>query len=313
MSNSGHAVIIDKKIEGRIFDIQRFSLHDGPGIRTLVFLKGCPLRCIWCSNPESQKYNPEIMFNAATCMDCGTCKAVCPQNAIEENKNTDRINRQWCDECGSCTEACPTQALQFSGNNMSVATVLTEIEKDREFYESSGGGVTFSGGEPLGQPEFLKHVLMACKSRDIHTALETCGVANWEHLENILAYTDLFLYDVKQMDPVEHEKLTGYDNRLVLENLEKLCRIGANVIIRMPVVPGLNDSEKNLTATAELMIRFDIAEIHLLPYHNYGENKYRMLGNDYSLTDLEPVLEKNLDAPKHLFERYGLRANIGGE
>ena len=313
MSSSDHAVIANQQIEGRVFDIQRFSLHDGPGIRTLVFLKGCPLRCIWCSNPESQKYNPEIMFNAATCMDCGTCKAVCPQNAIEENKNTDRINRQWCDECGSCTEACPTQALQFSGNSMSVAAVLTEIEKDRGFYESSGGGVTFSGGEPLGQPEFLKHLLRTCKSRDIHTALETCGVAKWEHFENILSYTDLFLYDVKHMDPVEHEKLTGNHNRLALENLEKLCRIGANVIIRMPVVPGLNDSEKNLTATAELMIRFDIAEIHLLPYHNYGENKYRMLGNDYSLTDLEPVLEKNLDAPKHLFERYGLRANIGGE
>ena len=253
------------------------------------------------------------MFNASICMDCGTCRSLCPQNAIRENKNTPRINRHRCDECGSCTEACPTRALQLSGKSMSVSAVLGEIEKDRKFYESSGGGVTFSGGEPLGQPEFLKHLLMACKSRGIHTVLETCGVGRWEYLENILSDTDLFLYDIKQMDPVKHEKLTGYDNRSVLENLEKLCSNGANLIIRMPVVPGLNDSKKNLTATAELMIRLAIAEIHLLPYHNYGENKYLMLGNDYALTDLEPVLEKNLDVQKHLFERYGIRVVIGGE
>jgi pyruvate formate lyase activating enzyme len=313
MSSRDHAAVPGKKIKGRVFDIQRFSLHDGPGIRTLVFLKGCPLRCVWCSNPESQKYDPEIMFDASKCMDCGTCIAVCPLNAIEENKTVHRINRQRCNSCGNCTEACPTRALRFSGNRMSVKTVLKEIEKDREFYDSSGGGVTFSGGEPLGQPEFLKHLLMACKSRDFHTALETCGSVKWEHFENILAYTNLFLYDVKQMDPVEHEKLTGNDNRWVLENLEKLCRIGANVIIRMPVVPGANDSEKNLTATAELVTRLGITEIHLLPYHNYGESKYRMLGNDYALMDLEPASGKHLDAPKRVFERYGLRVSIGGE
>lgn len=313
MSSSHHAVAADQQVEGRVFDIQRFSLHDGPGIRTLVFLKGCPLRCIWCSNPESQQSKPEILFNASKCMGCGTCASVCPQNAIDQKNDTDPIIRSRCDACGICTEACPTRALQFSGNRMSVAAVITEIEKDRKFYESSGGGVTFSGGEPLGQPEFIKHLLMACKTCDIHTALETCGATKWEHFEGILTYTDLFLYDIKQMDPAKHKKITGCDNRLVLGNLEKLCRNGANVIIRIPVVPGMNDSEKNLTATAELMTRLGIAEIHLLPYHNYGESKYRMLGTDYGLEDLEPELEKNLAAPKHLFEGYGITVNIGGE
>ncbi len=313
MKRCEHAIPEVQTIGGSVFDIQRFSLHDGPGIRTLVFLKGCPLRCTWCSNPESQKFLREIMFNASKCIDCGTCSEICPQNAIRKNRSFHRIDRELCDTCGNCCEECPTQALQWSGKHMSVAEVLAEIEKDREFYENSGGGVTFSGGEPLSQPEFLKNLLIECHSHGIHTAVETCGFCRWEYLQDIIPFTDLFLYDLKHMDPVEHKKLTGYDNARVLENLEWLCKETANIIIRMPIVPRLNDSESNLTAAAKLMDRLNIKEIHLLPYHNYGESKYDMLGSDYSLKDLNTLSEQNLEAPKRIFEKHGLKVNIGGE
>jgi pyruvate formate lyase activating enzyme len=313
MKGSEHAIPEGQTIGGLVFDIQRFSLHDGPGIRTLVFLKGCPLKCIWCSNPESQKFPREIMFNASKCIDCGTCSEICPQKAIRKNNTTHRLDRNLCDACGNCCEECPTQALQWSGKYMSVAEVLAEIEKDREFYENSGGGVTFSGGEPVSQPEFLKNLLIECKAHGVHTATETCGFCQWEDLQNIMPFTDLFLYDLKHMDPVEHERLTGHDNKRVLENLEWLRKEGADIIIRMPIVPGLNDSGSNLTATAELMDRLKLKEIHLLPYHNYGESKYEMLGDDYSLKDLKTVSEQDLEAPKRLFEQYGLIVNIGGE
>lgn len=300
-------------LEGIVFDIQRFSLHDGPGIRTIVFLKGCPLKCIWCSNPESQKFSQEIMFNAAKCIDCGTCEDVCPQGAVSENNQIYRIHTQLCDLCGRCCEQCPTQALKWSGKPLRVSAVLAEIEKDRAFYESSGGGVTFSGGEPLGQPAFLKMLLTKCRSRDIHTAVETCGFVRWAYLQDILAVTDLFLYDLKHMDPAAHERITGYDNRLILENIEKLSRCGATVVVRMPVVPGLNDSEKNLNDTAELMTKLGIHEIHLLPYHNFGESKYAMLGKDYALKDADAVSDPGLETPRRLFERHGVIVNIGGE
>jgi pyruvate formate lyase activating enzyme len=301
------------KTDGLVFDIQRFSLHDGPGIRTIVFLKGCPLKCVWCSNPESQKFHREIMFSASKCIDCGTCMEVCPQNAIKEDNQDYRIDTELCDLCGKCCEECPTQALQLSGQHLSISDLVSEIEKDREFYESSGGGVTFSGGEPLGQPEFLKDILVACVERGIHTAVETCGYTKWENLENIIPHTDLFLYDLKHMDAATHEKMTGYDNRLILENLDKLSRTDANIIIRMPIIPGVNDSEKNLIDTAEFMKKRHLREIHLLPYHNFGENKYHMLGKDYDLKDLNTLSDQDLAASKQLLEQNGLTVNIGGE
>ena len=302
-----------KRVQGLIFDIQRFSLHDGPGIRTIVFFKGCPLKCVWCSNPESQKFPREIMFNASKCIDCGTCIDVCPQNAIKEDNQNYRVDTELCDLCGMCCDECPTQALQWSGKHLSVSEVLTEIEKDREFYESSGGGVTFSGGEPLGQPEFLKELLMACKKRGIHTAVETCGYTKWEHIEDIIPHTGLFLYDLKHMDGTEHEKMTGYDNRLILENLKKLSDTAPDIIVRVPIVPGLNDSEKNLNDTAEFMRKLNLSEIHLLPYHNYGESKYTMLGKIYDLKDLDALSEQDLTAIKQLLEQHDLNVNIGGE
>ncbi|MBW1697025.1 MAG: glycyl-radical enzyme activating protein [Deltaproteobacteria bacterium] len=313
MRKGAGSSVDDQGLRGLVFDIQRFSLHDGPGIRTIVFLKGCPLSCIWCSNPESQEFNPQILFNVSKCIDCGTCETVCEKGAIRTGDHVDRIDRNACDECGCCCEHCPTEALKWSGKQMDVSQVLAEIEKDRRFYESSGGGVTFSGGEPLSQPVFLKNLLKACKLSGIHTAVETCGVTKWEFFQGILPYTQLFLYDLKHMDPLAHERFTGYDNRQVLDNLGRLCSKGANIIIRMPVIPGLNDSESNITATADLMVRLGIQEIHLLPYHNYGESKYSMLGLEYALKDLVPVSEQDLQAQRLLFEAHGINVNIGGE
>jgi len=303
----------NQKSGGLVYDIQRFSLHDGPGIRTIVFMKGCPLKCLWCSNPESQKPHREILFNALKCIDCGTCRDVCPQNAIRDDKDGYRIDSDVCDACGKCCDACPTQALRWSGTLMSVAEVLAEIEKDRAFYDTSGGGVTFSGGEPLGQFQFLKGLLAACRSAGIHTAVETCGFCSRDTMEGIVPFTDIFLFDLKHTDPLEHKKLTGRDNRQILENLENLCRKGAAVILRMPVVPGLNDSDANLNETAALMKRLKIDEIHLLPYHNCGENKYRMLGCGYALKDLPVPSEKDIEPLKSWFETQGLKVTIGGE
>lgn len=313
MKGREQTVVESNDPEGIVFDIQRFSLHDGPGIRTIVFLKGCPLHCLWCSNPESQKFSQEIMFNAQKCIDCGTCIDVCPRDAVSENNQTYRIQTELCDLCGRCCEECPTQALKWSGRRFSVSAVLAEIEKDRAFYESSGGGVTASGGEPLRQPVFLKELLAACRSRGIHTAVETCGFVKWSCFQDILDVTDLFLYDLKHLDPTAHEKMTGCDNRLILENIEKLSRTGANIIVRMPMIPGLNDSEKNINATAKFMTTLGIHEIHLLPYHNYGESKYTMLGKDYSLKRMDAATDQDLEMSKRLFEAHGLITNIGGE
>ena len=300
-------------LEGTVFDIQRFSLHDGPGIRTIVFLKGCPLRCRWCSNPESQKPSREIMYNAAKCIRCGTCREVCPKGAISDRNPQYPIVTELCDWCGLCCEQCPTEALKWSGRLMRVSEALAAIENDREFYDSSGGGVTFSGGEPLHQPAFLRDLLAASHSKGIHNVVETSGFATWECFKEIITHTDLFLYDLKHMDPAVHKKMVGCDNRLILDNLEKLIHSGANVIIRMPVIPHINDTEENINATAEFMTGRNIHEIHLLPYHNFGESKYTRLGREYPLRNIDNLSAHDIEPARHLFERHGLVVNIGGE
>lgn len=300
-------------IQGWVSDIQRFSLHDGPGIRTIVFLKGCPLNCSWCSNPESKQPEPEVMFHAVKCIRCGTCVEVCPKNAITLKASTLVVNREQCDGCGRCAEECPTGALKMSGELMSIGAVIEEIEKDRGFYRSSGGGLTVSGGEPLSQPRFLQNLLSESKARGIHTAVETSGHAPWEEIESIIPFTDLFLFDLKHIDPGEHTDLSGYDNQLILENLELICKKGAQVIPRMPVIPGINDASENLDATAGVITNLGLKEIHLLPYHLYGTGKYTMLGIEYPLAELEGMSEEALEPAKAVFESQGLTVSIGGE
>lgn len=265
--------------DGVVFDIQKFSVHDGPGIRTTVFLKGCPLRCLWCHNPESQTILPEIFFTSEKCAGCGKCAAVCPQHC---HSLTDQhvFARTACVRCGKCADACFYDALELAGKSLSVEDVLAEVDKDRVFYETSGGGMTVSGGEPMQQFDFTFALIRAAKESGLHVCLDTCGYADFGKYETILPYVDLFLYDLKASDPAKHQEFTGVDNVLILENLRKLDRRGAKITLRCPLVPGLNDDPehlRNIGRVAESLP--NVQEITLHPYHPLGQSKHIRLGN----------------------------------
>ena len=270
-------MISEAGARGRLFDVRRYSIHDGPGIRTTAFLKGCPLRCDWCQNPESQSPDREAFVFPARCIGCGTCVPACPRGAI--SPETRRQDPERCDCCGTCVEACPSGARQILGRDWSVEELLAELERDRVFYEESGGGITFSGGEPLAQPAFLRAALDACRERGLHTALDTCGYAPREQVEDLARRADLFLYDLKSMDSGRHREATGVPNDLILENLKRICGLGAAVWVRLPLIPGFNDGEDNLGATAAFVRSLPgRPPLSLLPYHAAAAAKYRRLG-----------------------------------
>ena len=252
---------------GVIFDIEHGSFVDGPGIRTTVFFKGCNLKCAWCHNPESQSFKPQLLFYRDKCTGCGKCREVCP-NQLEH-----------CDLCGKCTIYCPVNARKLCGESWDVEQLLGEILQDKEFFENTDGGVTFSGGECMLPPEFLGVILRKCKESGIHTAVDTAGNVPWSSFERILPDTDLFLYDVKCFDDARHRDCTGVGNRLILENLGKLLELGQNVLIRIPVIPGINDRVEEMEAIrAFLNSHGKPVGVELLPYHRLGENKYAALG-----------------------------------
>jgi pyruvate formate lyase activating enzyme len=303
---------------GRIFNIQRYSLHDGSGIRTLVFLKGCPLRCLWCSNPESQKSMPELGFIEARCVgqeDCGApCVSSCLEEAVRANeRGMPEIDRGACNNCGSCAEVCSHDALKLVGREMSVAEVLTEVEKDRAFYRRSGGGVTIGGGEPMAQYRFTTDLLEAAHEEYLHTAIETSGHVAWERLERALRYVDLLHFDLKHMDPRRHEELTGRSNELILGNLAKILDVKQpqDVVIRIPVIPGCNDSVENIRDSAIFVSDLGFEQIELMPYHEFGAAKYRQYGMTYRLDDAVPAAESELESLRRLVEGYGLREVTG--
>jgi pyruvate formate lyase activating enzyme len=303
---------------GRVFNIQRYSIHDGAGIRTLIFLKGCPLRCLWCSNPESQKGVPELGFIESRCVGSKTCGApcvsACPVTAIRLNEQDKPfIEREKCDACGKCAEVCYQDSLKVVGREMSVCEVMAEVEKDRAFYWRSGGGITLGGGEPLTQYGFTAALLEAAHEEYLHTAIETCGHASWNHFETVLRHVDLLLFDLKHMDSERHRQLTGQPNELILDNLKKVPSIKnpQDVIIRIPVIPGCNDSLENIEATARFVAELGFEQIELIPYHRLGVSKYAQYGMIYPLNDSESISQNHLQDLKDIVENFGLKEMTG--
>ncbi len=292
---------------GILFDIRKFSIHDGPGIRTTVFFKGCPLRCVWCHNPESQARQPELMLHPRRCIACSACQEACPQSAIVTGPAGLLTDRRSCRACGQCVQACYADARQLVGRRYGLAEVLESLERDSDFYAQSGGGVTFSGGEPLMQGRFLLALLQAARAAGWHTALDTCGYAAWELVEQVRPYVDLFLYDLKLIDPLRHRQATGVSNRRILDNLGRLSALGHAIILRLPLIPGINTDMANLEATARFAAALpSVQQVDLLPYHAAAETKYRGLGREYPLPELEPLSQAHLQTIQALFAGYGL-------
>lgn len=303
-------------ITGTIFNIQRFSIHDGPGIRTTVFLKGCPLRCFWCHNPEGLHKPVEIQFYGSRCIGCGECVRACVHGAQVLDENGRIYHRERCVVCGECVETCFAEGLQLVGREVSVEQVVTEVLLDRAFYANSDGGVTLSGGEPLLQPEFSLALLAACQTAGVHTALETTTYCAWETLERTLSLTDLYLVDIKHMDPGKHQAVTGVPNRRILANIRRLAATGKPIIFRVPVVPDVNDTPEEIAEIARFVCElsasraegFNGLSLELLPFHRLAGEKYTSLGIEYRAAHLEPLSKDRLPALVEVARAQGVVA-----
>ncbi|MBE2220149.1 MAG: glycyl-radical enzyme activating protein [Anaerolineae bacterium] len=293
---------------GIVFDTKRFSIHDGSGIRTTIFLKGCPLHCLWCHNPESQSPHLDVMLRPNRCIACHACLDECPQGAIFINGSSSvTTDLSLCIRCGDCTDACFAEAREIIGKEMTVAQVMAEIERDLSFYDESGGGVTFSGGEPLLQREFVLALLQECKRKEIRTAVDTSGAVSWQTLDRVRAFTDLFLYDIKHIDDATHKKLTGVSNQLILANLRQLSAQGHNIILRFAIIPGLNDSEANIRHIGEFAANLPQRHpISILPYHATAADKYQRLNKPYHLTNIQPPSDTRMADIATILRGYGL-------
>ena len=303
------------KEKGIIFNIQGYSIHDGPGIRTTVFFKGCPLKCLWCANPESQKNYPELFHNGLKCVRCYRCLNICPKDAVSVVNEGDfpDFNREICKNCEEkpCVDGCYESALEIAGYYIGVDELFEEICKDIPFFENSGGGVTFSGGEALSQGEFLIEVMKRCREKGIHITLDTCGSAPWNVLEKVLKYTDLVLFDIKVIDDEKHVEYTGVSNKMILKNAERIAADGkAPLIIRFPVIPGYNDSRKEIDEVVNFCKKIGAKEVNLVPYHGMASSKYDKLGIDYTLLDVSRPEDESLENIQSVFVENSVACSI---
>ena len=298
-------------MKANIFNIQKFSVHDGPGIRTTIFFKGCPLKCAWCHNPESQKREMEILYDKSKCTMCGTCVKECKNGAISIIDNKLTTNMDKCTFNGDCTICCINTSRQIAGKEYSVDEVVKEVLKDRVFYKNSKGGATLSGGEPLIYPDFVEALLKKLKEENIHTALDTCGAVDFKVLERVSKYTDLFLYDLKLINEKKHIEFTVLSNKVIIDNLVKLSKIHKNINLRIPLIDGINDDDDNIRGILKLIKNTNIKKVNLLPYHNIALHKYEKLARDYNNNMKRPSDEK-LDTVRKTFEKDGYIVKMGG-
>lgn len=293
---------------GMVYNIQRMSTKDGPGLRTTIFLKGCPLSCPWCSNPESQSFQPQLLVFSNLCRGCGACASVCPHGAVVETD--DKFNRDLalCKNCGACVKTCLSNARVMAGKRMTVQEVMSVVDCDSLFYANSEGGVTFGGGEPTAAGDFLIALLENSRAKGYHTCLDTCGACSSDQFRKVMALTDLFLFDCKHMDPQEHRRLTGMDNRIILENLRLALEAGKAVRIRVPLMPGINDTEENIVAMAHMLHAYGKDDVDVLPCHAFGGSKYSALRLPQpAMTAYQP---EALNSVLELFARYGLKVTL---
>lgn len=304
---------------GHIYNIQRFSVHDGPGIRTTVFLKGCPLSCKWCHNPESQTRKSVLMYNRKKCIGCFDCLSNCPNAALTKELDSRgaetgllQLERNRCISCGTCSKACPAEAIDLLGRPMTVDEIMTEVRKDQSFYKSSGGGVTISGGEPFQQSEFTLELVKALKRENYHVTLDTSGYVDFSVLQSFIDYVDLFLYDVKHVDSKKHYDYTGVNNTLILRNLKKLSRHGCRIWARLPLIPSFNDEETELHEIAFSISDLRVEKVCILPYHGIASGKYVQLNKTYELVGVKSPSQSDIDRAEHILKNYGLKVQIGG-
>lgn len=297
-----------------VTDIQKFAVNDGPGFRTSVFLKGCPLRCAWCHNPETIHPQPDIYWKRRLCVQCGACMDACPNDAVNPPGSPHKILRDRCDGCMACVDACFYGALTVVGKHMSIEEILDDVEQDRPFYENSGGGLTLSGGEPTYHEEFACSLLAGAKQRGLHTCLDTNGFCSWKTLRQIAEHTDIVLFDLKHIDNVPHRQMTGADNAVILKNLSLLCRSKKDIWLRMPVIPGFNDSADCHIRTARFLTETagNITRVDLLPYHNWCQDKYDWLGIDWPMEGVDSLEPSQLETTADIYREGGFHTTVGG-